>query len=159
METAALALTFLAALGAGVMAGFFYAFSGLVMPALARRPTAEAVAAMQTINVVVLNPGFFALFFGTAAVGVAAAAVSLFAFSGFDAVACVGAATVYVVGAVGVTMASNVPLNQRLAALPADAPEAEALWRGPYLGDWVRWNHVRAIACALAAAGFAAALI
>jgi uncharacterized membrane protein len=159
METVALTLAFLAALGAGVMAGFFYAFSGLVMPALERRPTAEAVAAMQTINVVVLNPGFFAMFFGTGAVGVGAAAVSLVAFDSFGAAACVAAATAYVLGAVGVTMASNVPLNQRLAGLPADASEAEALWRGPYLGDWVRWNHVRAVACALAAAGFTAALI
>ena len=59
-------LTFLAALGSGLMAGFFFAFSATVMWALERQPPAEGIAAMQAINVVVLNPLFLGTFFGTA---------------------------------------------------------------------------------------------
>jgi uncharacterized membrane protein len=59
-------LTFIAALGSGLVAGIFFAFSNFVMKALARVPPAQGVAAMQSINVVVLNKWFFAVFFGTA---------------------------------------------------------------------------------------------
>jgi uncharacterized membrane protein len=38
-------LTLLAALGCGLIAGVFFAFSALVMRALARRPHAEGIAA------------------------------------------------------------------------------------------------------------------
>ena len=50
------ALTFLAALSCGLAAGVFYAFSSLVMRALARLPSSAGIAAMQSINVSVINP-------------------------------------------------------------------------------------------------------
>ena len=68
MEPLIFALEFFAALGTGLMAGFFFAFSDTVMGALRRLPQAAGISAMQSINVVVLNPLFFAVFFGTAAV-------------------------------------------------------------------------------------------
>ena len=43
-------LTFIAALGSGLVAGIFFAFSNFVMKALARVPPAQGVAAMQSIN-------------------------------------------------------------------------------------------------------------
>ena len=61
------ALTLVAALGCGLMAGLFFAFSVSVMKALARLPSAEGIAAMQSINVAIINPVFLAAFFGTAA--------------------------------------------------------------------------------------------
>ena len=51
-----------------LVSGIFFAFSVVVMRALARVAPASGIASMQTINVVVLNPWFFAAFFGTAAV-------------------------------------------------------------------------------------------
>jgi hypothetical protein len=51
-------LTFLAALSCGLAAGIFYAFSSLVMRALARIPSHAGIAAMQSINVSVINPWF-----------------------------------------------------------------------------------------------------
>ena len=61
-------LAFAAALGAGLIGGVFYAFSTVVMKALARRPVNDAIAAMQAINVAVMNPMFRGAFLGTAAV-------------------------------------------------------------------------------------------
>jgi uncharacterized membrane protein len=59
-------LTLCSALGSGLMAGVFFAFSTFVMRALARRPFAEGIEAMQEINRTVLNPWFLGVFFGTA---------------------------------------------------------------------------------------------
>jgi len=53
-----IAVTFVAALGSGLMAGAFFAFSTFVMKALARLPAAAGIAAMQWINVAVINPLF-----------------------------------------------------------------------------------------------------
>jgi hypothetical protein len=61
-------LTFVAALGTGLIAGLLFAFSAFVMNALARLPPEQGIAAMQSINVAVLNPLFFTVFFGTAVV-------------------------------------------------------------------------------------------
>ena len=58
-------LTFVAALS-GLVAGIFFAFSNFVMKALARVSPGQGIAAMQSINVVVLNRWFFAVFLGTA---------------------------------------------------------------------------------------------
>jgi len=43
-------LTLVSALGCGLIAGVFFAFSAFVMKALARLPPAQGIAAMQSIN-------------------------------------------------------------------------------------------------------------
>ena len=48
------------------------------------------------------------------------------------------------------TIAGNVPLNDRLAAVDADDPSAVALWQH-YLKRWTFWNHVRTVAPTVAA--------
>ena len=58
MHGLSFALAFAAARGSGVVGGVFFAFSSFVMAALARRPAHEGIAAMQSINVVVLNRSF-----------------------------------------------------------------------------------------------------
>ena len=60
-------LTLVAALGCGLIAGVFFAFSTFVMRALARLSPSEGIAAMQSINITVLNPWFLGAFLGTAA--------------------------------------------------------------------------------------------
>jgi uncharacterized membrane protein len=49
-------LTLFAALGCGLVAGVFFAFSTFVMKALARLPAEQGIAAMQAINVAVRSP-------------------------------------------------------------------------------------------------------
>jgi uncharacterized membrane protein len=145
-------LTLLAALGSGLVAGIFFAFSNFVMPGLARLPPGQGVAAMQSINVTVLNPLFFTVFFGTAALGLALAALALFGQAP-GATWILAGALLYVLGCIGVTMAANVPLNTALAALPASGAEAARLWTH-YLDRWTLWNTVRTLASFLAAAAF-----
>src|SRR5687768_4128219 len=58
--------TLAASLACGLVAGIFYAFSSFVMPALARLPPPQGIAAMQSVNVTVLTPSFLAVFVGAA---------------------------------------------------------------------------------------------
>ena len=59
-------LTLLAALGCGVVAGVFFAFSAFVMKALGHLPAEQGIAAMQAINVAAVTFAFMAALFGTA---------------------------------------------------------------------------------------------
>ena len=122
-------LSFVAALGCGLIAGTFFAFSVFVMRALASISAPAGIAAMQAINVVVVNPLFLGVFLGTAVLCVI---VSLLAFAGSEGAepVCIWIASLaYLVGTFGVTMLFNVPLNNRLAKVDPASAEGEKLWR------------------------------
>ena len=63
----------------------------------------------------------------------------------------------YALGSFGVTMAFNVPRNERLARQDAASADAQAYWP-VYVREWTRLNHVRT-AASLAGAGCAAAAL
>lgn len=151
-------VTILAALGAGLMAGTFFAFSAFVMAALGRIANPEGMRAMQSINVTVLNPWFFAAFFGTAVLSVVLLGAALFGAGGAAAAWLIAGSVLYLAGCIGVTVAGNVPLNNRLAAADADSADGAALW-ARYLRVWTAWNHVRTIACLAATAAFVLAVM
>ena len=50
--------SFAAAFGAALVGGVFFGFSNFVMAGLGRMPSEQVVAAMNSINVTVINPGF-----------------------------------------------------------------------------------------------------
>ena len=52
------ALTLFSALGCGLVAGIFFAFSTFVMKALTHLLPGQGIAAMQSINVAVIIRGF-----------------------------------------------------------------------------------------------------
>ena len=141
-EQVLVVLAFVAAVGAGIIGGVFYAFSTFVMRALGRLPTHEAVAAMQSINVAVINPQFLGVFLGTAAASLGAVAGAVTWWQRPGAGYLLGGGLLYLVGTFGVTIAFNVPLNNSLAAGSPDDAGAAAQWAG-YLDRWTAWNHVR----------------
>jgi uncharacterized membrane protein len=157
-------LTLLSALGCGLMGGFFFAFSAVVMNALARLPLAQGIAAMQSINVAVarsykvINPWFGAAFFGTAAACVLLAGSSLVTWHGPGAVYLLVGCVLYLVGTVLVTIVFNVPLNEALAAVEPDSGDSAGLWTR-YVARWRAWNHVRTAAALAAAASLTIALV
>jgi uncharacterized membrane protein len=144
------ALVLVGVIGAGTIGGVFFAFSTFVMRALAQLPPAHGVAAMQRINVVVLNPLFLGTFMGTAVVQGLAAVLAVAGWSPVRSPLLLAAAALYIVGTFGVTMALNVPRNDQLKSLPADGDAARAYWP-VYVREWTFWNHVRTTA-ALASA-------
>jgi uncharacterized membrane protein len=157
MDDMMFGLTLAAALGAGLVAGIFFAFSAFIMTALGRLPPEGGISAMQSINVAVLNPMFLFVFFGTA---VAALILAVAAFAGWSpsqSTCLLAGALLYLAGTIFVTMAFNVPLNNRLAAGGAKSAEGASVWK-TYLSAWTAWNHVRTIAALAACALFILAL-
>ena len=151
-------LTFATALGCGLVAGIFFAFSTFVMPALARLPAPQGIAAMQSINVAVITPSVMVALFGTGVACIVLAAASLLAPSRPGAWLVLGAGVAYVAGTVLVTIAGNVPLNDSLAAVDAASAESARLWAS-YLTRWTAWNHIRTIAALAASALLTLALV
>ena len=143
------ALVLASAVGSGLMAGVFFTFSTFVMRALARQPAAHGIAAMQSINVTVLNPWFLGIFFGTAASCGVLALDSLVLRPVPGAWLLLAGSGLYVLGTFLVTMVCNVPWNNRLAVADAASAAGHALW-ARYVSRWTAWNHVRTVA-ALAA--------
>uniref|UniRef100_A0A832H1N2 DUF1772 domain-containing protein n=1 Tax=Oscillatoriales cyanobacterium SpSt-402 TaxID=2282168 RepID=A0A832H1N2_9CYAN len=145
-------ITFVAALGCGLVAGVFFAFSTFVMSALAQQPPAQGIATMQSINITVINPWFMTAFLGTGATCLLLVLVSLFQWQQPGTAYVLIGALLYLVGTFSITIAFNVPLNNALAVAKPGSSESTDLWVS-YLTNWTTWNHVRTIA-ALTAATF-----
>lgn len=138
------ALTVVAAVGCGLMAGIFYAFSGFVMTSLGRLAPEHGATAMRAINEDILNPLFLLSFMGTtllSAILSVAAVVDWQAESPWR----LAGGLLYLVGSFGVTAACNVPLNNRLAESDPATPNGASFW-AEYRRRWVAWNHVRSVA-------------
>lgn len=140
-------LVIIAAIGSGLNGGLFLVFSNTIMRAFDRLPAAGAIAAMNSINRVIVNPLFLLTFFGTAILCL------VLLVGRINSPLVVAGALVYLIGTVGVTMICNVPLNDKLAAVSASANDMETQWHA-YRAPWTRWNHVRTVACVLATAAF-----
>jgi uncharacterized membrane protein len=136
-----------AAVGSAVVGGMLGVFSVAIMPAFARLPAAHGIAGMQAINVTIVRAPFLLVFLGTVVACVARVVLAPADLAGW-----VGAA-LYVLGGFGVTMAFNVPLNNRLTTIDID--DACGFWP-VYARRWTRLNHVRSVACIAAAAVLAA---
>ncbi|MET9232139.1 anthrone oxygenase family protein [Lentzea sp. NPDC003310] len=122
-------LTLTTIIATGLMAGLFFAFSVAVMPGLADLPPENARGAMRRINARIQNPVFLLVFLGTAVLCV------VVAFQGR-----IVGGLLYLVGCLLVTMAVNVPMNNRLES------SSDSYWP-EYLRNWTLWNHVRTVAC------------
>ncbi len=151
-------LTLVTALGCGLAGGVFFAFSTFVMSGLDRLPPAQAIAAMQSINVTAVRPAFMLLIFGTAAATVPLIVSALrHRDSRVSTLLLIGGG-LYLIGTIGLTMAYHVPLNDSLAQFDPAHADAAARWH-EYTTGWTRWNHLRALSSLGAAAAFTLALI
>jgi uncharacterized membrane protein len=149
MSALAPPLLFVAALIAGGVFGFFYAWSFTVIRGMSLSDGASAIAVMQSVNANIMTGWFALLFFGTP-VATAVAAVAAWLGEGRGAAGWLAAATaIYMAGCFAVTVVFNVPMNDALATLDAGAvADPGAAWAG-YAGPWNAWNHVRTAACGL----------
>jgi uncharacterized membrane protein len=144
-------VTLAAAVGCGLIAGAFFAFSTFVMRALGRLPAAQGIAAMQSINIAVITPPFMLALFGTGAACVALAAASLFDSPGPDSGYRLAGSLAYLAGNILVTIVFNVPLNDVLAAADPGSADGARVWAS-YLRRWTAWNHVRTLTALAATA-------
>ena len=144
-------LSLCAALGCGLMAGVFFAFSTFVMRALARLQPAQGIEAMQSINRTVINPWFLGVFLGTAAVCILLAGSALWNWQQPGAIYLLAGSLLYLIGTVLVTTVFNVPMNNVLESVDPASNHAPGQWAS-YLARWTAWNHVRTTAALVGAA-------
>lgn len=149
-------LTTIAAVGAGLSGGVFFAFSTFVMRALGRLPAAQGISAMNAINKDAPNPLFMLALFGTGAVGTV---VSLAALRHLDqrwALFVLAGTALYLVCLI-LTAVYHVPRNNALALVDPAAPGAAQTW-AQYLSGWTAWNHVRTVTALAGSVAFILAL-
>ncbi|ATY33293.1 anthrone oxygenase family protein [Sphingomonas psychrotolerans] len=144
-------LLWFSAIGCGLIAGLYFAFSTFILQALNQLGPAPAAQAMNAINARILQSLFMPLFLGTTLAGLALAVIGAVNRDEAGATAMLSGGAIYAIGMFGVTMAFNVPLNNALTR------EAAALWPH-YLRRWALWNHVRMLASAIASALFILAI-
>jgi uncharacterized membrane protein len=116
-------LLWFSAVGCGLIAGVYFAFSTFIMTSFARIAPAAGIAAMNAINLDIVKSVFMPLFSGTTLAAAILAGLAVFRWSG----------------------PGSVPLNDALAAADPSSAEGASLW-ARYIGDWTFWNHVRLIA-------------
>ncbi|MDJ0796859.1 MAG: DUF1772 domain-containing protein [Calothrix sp. MO_167.B12] len=150
-------LILLAAIGSGINAGIFFAFSTFVMKALGKQPPAQGIATMQSINITVINPWFMVVFLGTGATCILLTISLLLKWHQPSAIYWIAGSLLYLIGTMGVTIAGNIPLNDALAIVAPASTEGTILW-ARFLTDWTFWNHIRTVAALLASILFSIAL-
>ena len=138
-------LTLVTAIACGLVAGFFFAFSTTVMKALARLPGPHGLAAMQSINVVVINPLVMTALFGTAVACAVLVVAALVNWGEAYAVYLLVGGLLYLAGVVVLTIVYHVPRNDALATLDSNQAGAVDHWHR-YARSWTAWNHVRTVA-------------
>jgi uncharacterized membrane protein len=143
-------LKLISILGCMLIAGIFFAFSNFVMNALSRIQPAQGIAAMQSINITVINPVFMTAFLGTAVACIFLAISALLKWHQLGMAYIILGSVLYLVGTVGVTLAFNVPLNNALAIADPNSTDGAKIWV-TYLVSWTFWNHVRTLAAFAAA--------
>lgn len=151
-------LLWFSAIGCGLLAGLYFAFSTFVMTALGKIDLEAGISAMNSINVEIVKSLFMPFFVGTTLTSAALVVVAFFRWSEPGAIMMLAGGILYVVGMFVVTMVFNVPLNNALAAAHPSGPEAASLW-SRYLRDWTFWNHVRTIASLAASVLFTCAIV
>ena len=152
------ALTLITAVGCGVVAGVFFAFSTFVMRALSRLPSAQGIAAMQGINAAAIPSVFFLTGLGTALACVALTGWAVVEWHEPFAPYLLAGSALYLVGSMVVTVAFNLPRNDALATVDPEGAQAADRWTR-YLAGWTFWNHVRTAGALAASAALIGALL
>jgi uncharacterized membrane protein len=147
-----------AAIGTGLVAGVFFAFSTFVMRALDRLPAAQGVAAMNSINVTVINPLFMLALMGTAAVCAVLGVVAVLKWGERGAGLVLAGSLSYLLLTIVMTMAFHVPRNDALTTRDPDAADTARYW-AHYVSAWTAGNHLRVVGGLAAAILFTIALV
>lgn len=142
--------SFFLALWSAVIGGVFSAFSEFIMAGLLRAKPAAGIEAMQEINKTVIRTQFVA---GILLIPVLSIGFALYGHNHVEGVArtaLILAPAIYIPSVFVMTIMGNVPMNNRLASLDPDSPEAAAYWE-IYGRRWTRLNHVRSLGSLLTA--------
>lgn len=139
-------LTFIAAVGAGLAAGVFFAFDTSILAALRRLPAPQGIAAMQSINVTIVRGAFMLDLFGTGLLMLVLAVIGLVNVSQPYGPYLLAGGLVYFIGTILLTMVYNVPRNNALDRADPSSSDGAEYW-ARYLREWGAANIVRTLTC------------
>lgn len=131
----------LAILFTGLMAGIFFTWSNAVKPGIGKLSDIEYLRAFQSMNRVILNNTFKLIFIGAV---LATALVPFFYFHLYPSNIfwlLVSAFIVYWVGAFGITVFGNIPLNEILDKTTLETLSLEEL-KSLRTSIELRWNNL-----------------
>jgi uncharacterized membrane protein len=134
----------------GLMAGVFFTYSNSVMPGLGKLSDEAFIKVMQSINREILNGLFFLCFFGVLVMLPLSTFLSYGNAPRFYLL--LAATVVYFVGAFGVSVFGNIPLNNALDQFDVlhATKEGFAEWRAQFEERWNTLNAVRTVASLIA---------
>lgn len=158
MDTPLEIVSMITALGCALNGGVFFAFSSFVMKGLGGLQPAQAIAAMQSINVAAVTPAFMTALFGTAIGCVTVAAWAIVEWHASVGPYLLAAGGLYLLGTLGLTIVVHVPRNNRLATIRPDRAEATLAWPA-FSSEWTAFNHVRATTALAASLALMLALV
>jgi uncharacterized membrane protein len=126
----------------GAVSGVFFTYSNSVVPGLDRIDPEQAVAAMRSLNVAIINPRFMATFVGPLITSAATGFLLLGLGETTPALLFFAAAVLYLVGCHVITGVVNVPMNNALEN--STATDWARRW-ADFSPRWRRWNTVRTV--------------
>lgn len=138
----------IAIIASAVVSGVFLTFSDFVMKSLAATNPAGGIETMQIINRKVFATVFMVLLIGMSALSPALGTYAYLYLNGVASIWIVAGSGLFFVGAFGVSLIFNVPMNQRLDKMDHSSTEAATYWTNTYVPSWSFWNYVRAITSA-----------
>ncbi|MEL6569435.1 MAG: anthrone oxygenase family protein [Pseudomonadota bacterium] len=141
-----------------LVGGVFKAFSEFIMAGLARTEPSAGIEAMQQINRTVLRTEFVAALIAIAVISSLFGVYAMLAVSGAAKFVILLAALVYVPTVFLVTVAGNVPMNNRLDVLDKSTTASATYW-AHYGKVWTRLNHVRTLGCIVTAGLYTVAAV
>jgi uncharacterized membrane protein len=134
-----------------LMAGLFFSFSCAVVLGLKTIPNNEYIMAMQAINRAIQNPLFFIAFFGCLILLPVCCYLNYSAPISIAFWLLFSATVVYFVGAFGITVMGNIPLNNALDKfnLLTATKEVISNQRAVFENRWNILNNIRTISSIL----------
>ena len=133
----------IAVVASGLAAGVFLTFSDFLMASLGAARPSSGIEAMQMINRKVYQSKFVVLLWSLVAAAPLLIGFAILRGAGPALGWIVAGGGIYWIGAFAVTLAFNVPMNERLDVMDDSASETTAYWESTYLPSWTFWNSVR----------------
>jgi uncharacterized membrane protein len=151
-QAALILATFLCSL----VAGFLFAFSVVVMPGIRSLSDREFIRAFQVMDRVIQNnqPVFILVWVGSVVILITSAVLGIGQLNGIERLLLIFTALAYLLGVQLPTVTINIPLNNKLQTLDADAMDetAQKTARQDFEPRWNQWNSIRAALSSLVSA-------
>ena len=146
------ATQFLVILLTGLVAGLFYGYDCSVVKGLGLLKDEAYLQSFQHINSVIQRPYFFVSFMGSLLLLPVASWLNYYNGNYTAFYLLLAATLIYFIGVFGVTIAFNVPLNEKLDQFNINTATASAIadMRSMFEAPWKRYNSTRTAASVLA---------